>query len=189
MPGYLARARGFSIVHCCLPVIFLATAYSPAFAAQPPPRASAPAPGLVGQLDKLDRTPSLGGQDALLPPDEAFRMSYVIVDATTIAIDFTPASGDYYFYRDKFAFRVEEPADVSVTSIDLPSGEIKDDPFFGKTEIFHSKVRALVGLQRTTAAPIVLDVAYQGCNERIGVCYPPIEKRLRLKLPPLTNVR
>jgi len=116
-------------------------------------------------------------------------MSVVIVDAKTIAIDFTPASGGYYLYRDKFAFRVKEPAEVGVTSIELPSGEIKDDPFFGKTEIFHSKVRTLVGLQRTTAAPIVLDVAYQGCNQRIGVCYPPIEKRLRLALPAPTNAR
>jgi len=116
-------------------------------------------------------------------------MTVQIVNAKTVAIDFTPASGDYYLYRDKFAFRVEGPAEVSVTSIELPSGEIKDDPFFGKTEIVHSKVRAFVRVQRTSAAPVVLDVAYQGCYARIGVCYPPVENRLRLELPPPTNVR
>src|SRR5437867_172530 len=167
MPRCRARARGLAITSCCLPVILLTTAYSSAFW-QPPPRASASAPGSGAQSHPLQPTPSLSGQDTLLPPDEAFKMSVLIVDPKTVAIDFTPTSGDYYLYRDKFAFRVQEPPDVSITSIELPSGEIKDDPFFGKTEIFHSKVRAFVRLQRTGATAVMLDVGYQWCNERIA---------------------
>jgi thiol:disulfide interchange protein DsbD len=167
-----------------LPWMLLVAGCSPAFAAQLASQVPVSTLKLLAQSDAPQRTPDPGGQDTLLPAGEAFKMSVLVVDAKTLAFDFVPASGDYYLYRDKFAFRVQEPAEVRVTSIELPSGEIKDDPFFGKTESFHSKVRAIVRLQRTGVAPIVLYVAYQGCNERIGVCYPPIEKRLRLELPP-----
>jgi thiol:disulfide interchange protein DsbD len=115
-------------------------------------------------------------------------MSVAVIDAASVAIDYAPAA-DHFLYRDKFAFRVHEPATAIITSIELPSGEVKDDPFFGRTEIFAGKVRAVVRFQRTSAAPLVLDVSYQGCNARIGVCYPPIEKRLRLELPPPLNLR
>lgn len=136
----------------------------------------------------LGSTRGAANPNVLLPPDEAFKLSVIVADSRTIVAEFMPADG-YYLYRDKFAFRVREPADVKVTSIEVPPGEIKDDPFFGKTEIFHNRVHAVVRLKRASAGAIVLNVEYQGCNDRIGVCYPPIEKRIRLELPAPTNLR
>jgi thiol:disulfide interchange protein DsbD len=137
------------------------------------------------------RQPSVAGDpNMLLPPEEAFKMRAIVKDTLTIFAEFTPAKG-YYLYRDKFVVRVREPADVEVSSIEIPHGEIKDDPFFGKTEIFHNKVQALVHLRRSDARALALTlhVGYQGCNEPIGVCYSPIEKWLRLELPALTVVQ
>jgi len=170
--------------------ILFAMACSPAFAgrlsAATPPSGST---RLAVQSDRVQQAVDLADQGTtLLPADEAFGMSVAFMDAASVAIDFAPAA-DYFLYRDKFAFRVHEPATAIVTSIELPSGAIKGDPFFGRTEIFRGKVRAFVRFQRTSAAPLVLDVAYQGCNARIAVCYPPIEKRLRLELPPPPNLR
>ena len=147
----------------------------------------------VGPFDSLPRSdvvrPLPGpSPDVLLPADQAFRMSIVVADPQTIAAEFVPAEG-YYLYRDKFAFHVREPADVELASVELPRGEVKDDPFFGRVELFHNKVQAVLRLQRASAGPIVLDVAYQGCNDIIGVCYPPIEKRIRLELPAATSGR
>ncbi len=149
-------------------------------------------PHALAQLpfDALQRPDLASDPTKLLSPEEAFKMTAVVKDALTIIAQLTPAKG-YYLYRDKFVVRVQQPADVEVASIEIPHGEIKDDPFFGKTEIFHNKVQALVHLKRSNARAygITLQVEYQGCNEPIGVCYPPIEKRVRLELPALTAVQ
>jgi thioredoxin:protein disulfide reductase len=62
-----------------------------------------------------------------------------------------------------------------VTGVDLPAGDVKDDPTFGRTEVYHQNVSARVSLSRALAAgeQLVLDTAWQGCNEAVGVCYPP----------------
>lgn len=122
--------------------------------------------------------------DELLPPDQAFTVSISVRNANTLVAEFMPAK-DYYLYCDKFVFRVQEPSGIEVTDVVLPRGEIKNDPFFGKTEVFHRPVQAVVSLNRTnsSASTLTLYVKYQGCNEPLGVCYIPIEKILRVALP------
>lgn len=97
---------------------------------------------------------------------------------------FTPAK-DYFLYRDKFVFRVLEPAGINIIDVVLSRGEVKDDPFFGKTEVFHRPVRAVIRIRRTSAAAtkLTLHLRYQGYNEPLGVCYIPVEKNPRLALP------
>ena len=168
--------------------ILLSATYSCAIGVELPLSAQLGASDSPLRSDALRALLGPANPDVLLPADQAFRMSIVVADPQTIAAEFVPAEG-YYLYRDKFAFQVREPADVKLVSVELPRGEVKDDPFFGRTEIFHDKVRALLRLQRAGAGPIVLDVAFQGCNDIIGVCYPPIEKRIRLELPAATNPR
>ena len=123
-----------------------------------------------------------------LPPDEAFRISVEASDYRTIVVRFAPAAG-YYLYRDKFAFAVRDPAGIKVIGVRLPPGEIKDDPFFGRVETFHNELQALVGLQGTSAGSLVLDITYQGCNDKIGICYPVMKKQVRVELPAPANPR
>ena len=128
---------------------------------------------------------SVDGADELLPPDRAFTVSISAKDADNLVAVFTPAEG-YFLYRDKFIFRVQQPPGIEVANVAIPRGEIKDDPIFGKTEVFHRPVRVRVHPKRTnsSARSLMLYVRYQGCNEPLAVCYIPIEKTLRITLPP-----
>jgi thiol:disulfide interchange protein DsbD len=128
-----------------------------------------------------------GGADKgsdLLPPDQAFQVTIHARDATTLAADLAPAK-DYYLYRDRTKFRVQSPAGITIANVDLPRGEIKDDPAFGKVEVYRHPVQAIITLNRKNldAGRLALHATYQGCNEPIGVCYPPIEKNYDVALP------
>ncbi|MDQ2735923.1 MAG: protein-disulfide reductase DsbD N-terminal domain-containing protein, partial [Pseudomonadota bacterium] len=63
----------------------------------------------------------------LLPPDEAYKLNIRAQAADTLVATLTPADG-YYLYRDRIKFVVEDPPGVSVASVLLPSGDIKEDP-------------------------------------------------------------
>ena len=143
-----------------------------AAAAAPPPAAS-----VAPVASALESLRSLGGMDVpkVLPPDEAFLVAAAMSDAQTVKVDFT-LTADTYLYRDKLAFVVKSPADVKVASINTPAGDIKDDPNFGRTEVYHHDFSANVSLSRALAADekLVLEAGWQGCNEAVGICYPPI---------------
>jgi len=132
----------------------------------------------------LDRISSLTGskQPDFLPPDEAFGLDVVVRDAHTLQASFrvTPT---YYLYRDKITFNTKDGS-AKVDAVDLPEGEIKHDPNFGDTEVFHQSFQAMIKLDRTSDAAngITLTAVYQGCSEE-GLCYPPITKTLLVNLP------
>ena len=147
--------------------------------AAPPLSAASPA----APASALEGLRSLGGMSMpkILPPDEAFLVAAAMNDAQTIKLDYTLTPGTY-LYRDKLAFVVKSPADVKVASINTPAGDIKEDPSFGKTEVYHHDFAASVTLSRALAADekLVLDATWQGCNETVGICYPPINRDFTL---------
>lgn len=146
----------------------------------PPPAAAAAAPAAPSALDSLR---SLGGMDMpqILPPDEAFLVAATMPDAQTVKFDYT-LTADTYLYRDKLAWVVKSPAGVSVAKAETPPGDVKDDPTFGRTEVYHRDLSATLTLSRALAAgeTLVLDATWQGCNEAVGICYPPINKDFTL---------
>jgi thiol:disulfide interchange protein DsbD len=123
-------------------------------------------------------------EEELLPPDAAFRAEVLARDGRTLEARFSPAKG-YYLYRDKFSFSLVDAPGVQLASVEIPPGKSKDDPFFGKIDVFYEPVAVLIRLQREAevAGPIKLKAGYQGCNEPVGVCYPPIEKVFEVALP------
>ena len=146
----------------------------------------------------LERLRALTGEaDApqFLPVDRAFAVSVEALDAYTLIARFEPEDG-YYLYRDKFAFTLDPPVDgIAVREVELPRGEVKDDPNFGRTEVFHRPVEAVVRLTRDAPAsatasvtapasggtPVSVAVQYQGCADA-GLCYPPETRRFDLVL-------
>ena len=139
---------------------------------------------LFSKLQEMGINLGQPNQQALLPPDEAFKMSIDVRDANTLIANFEPAK-DYYLYRDKIAF---EPKDSNtfIENIALPQGKIKDDQTFGETEVYDKPFQAIISLKREiseTEQPLNLAATYQGCNEPIGVCYAPISKDIDLILP------
>ncbi|MGB9129496.1 MAG: protein-disulfide reductase DsbD [Thiobacillus sp.] len=144
------------------------------------PAAAAPASS-VSALDGLRSLAGDVGMPKLLPPDEAFLVAAAMPDAQTVKIDYT-LTPDTYLYRDKLAYLVKSPADVKVAKVDTPAGDVKEDPTFGRTEVYHQNFSASVTLSRALAAgeQLVLEATWQGCNGAVGVCYPPIKREFPL---------
>jgi thiol:disulfide interchange protein DsbD len=97
-----------------------------------------------------------------------------------LQLDWRIAPGDY-LYRDKIAVKTAAGETVAVTT---PPGQIKDDPTFGTTEIYHGHAQADIAATDLPAGQVV--VTYQGCAER-GICYPPVRKRIDLAAMTVTN--
>jgi thioredoxin:protein disulfide reductase len=145
----------------------------------------APASNAEGFLDRLSNAAG-SKQPDFLPPDKAFGLDVIVRDAHTLQANFN-VTPSYYLYRDKITFTTKDSA-VKVTAVNLPRGEIKHDPNFGDTEVFHQSFQALVTLDRPNneANDITLNAVYQGCSEE-GLCYPPITKTLHINLPGVTT--
>ncbi len=96
-------------------------------------------------------------------------------------LDWLIAPGDY-LYRDTIAVKTAAGETVTVTT---PPGQIKDDPTFGATEIYHDHVAASVAAAGLPATGQVV-VIYQGCAE-LGICYPPVRKSIDLATMAVMN--
>ena len=122
-------------------------------------------------------------EDELLEPDKAFALSTRVLDARTLEARWKIAPG-YYLYRDKFKFESLDPS-VALKPAVVPAGKVKDDPFFGRTETYTQAVRVRLPIERRPEGPHLarLKITAQGCNEPVGVCYPPITKEVRFQLP------
>ena len=156
-----------------LPALVAAVAAAPAQAA--------PASSAASALEGLRSLVGDSGMPKLLPPDEAFLVAAAMADAQTVKLDYT-LTPDTYLYRDKLAYVVKSPADVKVASAAIPAGEIKEDPTFGRTEVYHQNFSVSLTLSRALAAGerLVLEAGWQGCNEVVGVCYPPSTREFAL---------
>ena len=125
--------------------------------------------------------------DEPLPVEEAFQLRSELGAAGEVRLIWE-VKPDYYLYRDKIQFVVPE----HLTLVDRRDiqGEMKEDPLFGRVEVYHSEARVdlLLGHQPGEEGAGTLSVTYQGCWEG-GVCYPPVTEMLEVsKLPPAAGL-
>lgn len=122
-------------------------------------------------------------QEDLLPPDEAFKFKAEAVSPDKLKATWEIADG-YYLYRDRFGFETGSTG-LTLAEAALPTGESKDDPNFGKIEVYHKSVSIEVPVERgqtaAKAVELALKVKYQGCADA-GLCYPPQHKEATLTL-------
>ena len=139
--------------------------------------AAGPATG--GLFDRFSHS----GQERILDADQAFQVIANMLDPLTLELRWTIAPG-YYLYRDKFRLSVVDGPGVSIASIEIPPGEPKDDPTFGRQQVFHQATVITARLNRDPSAEqeVRIKADYQGCAE-IGVCYPPLSQTLPVALP------
>lgn len=123
--------------------------------------------------------------ESFLPPDVAFKLNLSAIDASNIKAAFTVAPG-YYLYNTRIKFEVHPPNNNKVEAITLPAGEIKEDPNFGKQEVYHHDFNANIKLAAMSGNNVTILATYQGCSEK-GLCYAPIKKTISVDLP-ATNV-
>ena len=138
----------------------------------------------VGERLKNLLGPAPPGQDEILPPEAAFRLSATPLSAAAARFEWVIAEG-YYLYRDQFSFAaLSDDLRIDAQAIHIPRGKLKRDPYFGETEIHTGVVVIDVPLLRARAAasPVQVQVGYQGCKEN-SICYPPLKKQLNIALP------
>jgi len=125
----------------------------------------------------------VSGDEELLEPDKAFALTTKVIDGNTVEAKWTIAEG-YYLYRDKFKFSVTKGG-ATIGNISFPKGKIKKDPTFGDTEVYLHNISVNLPLARSDAGKgsVSIRFDFQGCNEPIGVCYPPIHKEIAFDLP------
>ena len=123
----------------------------------------------------------------LLEADQAFQLSTRTVNGATLEARWKIAP-DYYLYRDKFKFEAIEGG--TLKNPVFPRGKKKQDPLFGEVETYTKSMKVRLPFERNEAARSVrLRITAQGCNEPVGVCYPPIVKEVDFKLPSVTATR
>ncbi|MGO3300138.1 MAG: protein-disulfide reductase DsbD, partial [Pseudoalteromonas sp.] len=105
-------------------------------------------------------------QETFLQVDQAFVFDFD-QQGNKLLIDWDITPG-YYLYKKKIEI-IAKSAEVTVP--DLGKGEIIEDEFFGKTEVFFDSLSIVSQLNNVTEGAVV-KVRYQGCAEA-GLCYPP----------------
>ena len=138
----------------------------------------------IGERLKNLLGPAAPGQEEILPPDAAFRLSATPLSSEAARFEWVIAEG-YYLYRDQFSFAaLSDDLRIDAQAIHIPRGKLKRDPYFGETEIHTGSVAIDVPLLRARAAgPLAqVQVGYQGCKEN-SICYPPLTKQLDIALP------
>jgi thiol:disulfide interchange protein len=130
----------------------------------------------------LGMSAAVYAEPKLLEPDDAFRVQLRQKDKQTIVAQFDTAK-DYHLYKEKIRFTVKNSPGIDIQSIRLPAGIVKTDPNSGRVELLKDKVEVEITLQRAVnSTQMTLVANYQGCEEKVGVCYPPIQKELTLAL-------
>ncbi len=124
-------------------------------------------------------------RERILDADQAFQVRISALDPLTLKARWLIAPG-YYLYRNKFQFSLMDTQGVGIADTDIPLGESKDDPYFGRQEVFHNEVVILARLSRDLpdAQTVRVKADYQGCAE-LGVCYPPLSQTVTVDLPAL----
>jgi len=139
-------------------------------------------PSLAANKSTLLNAFTESAEDKFLHPDEAFKLDVVATDHQTLAGRFTISSG-YYLYKDRIQFEIKEAILGQVSAVNLPAGEIKDDPNFGRMEVYHHDFIANIAIENP-AQQLVIHAKFQGCSEK-GLCYAPQLKTYNVSM--LTN--
>ena len=129
----------------------------------------------------------LGGQDDILDPDDAFKISFDSQPGQ-FKVNWIIADG-HYLYRDKMQITANDTRVIEKPLI-MPAGEAKEDPIFNKTlYVFHHFADATLPYQYTDNGDkeVTFKVKYQGCSEVSGICYPPQTKQFTVKLSPISS--
>ncbi|HYM27534.1 MAG TPA: protein-disulfide reductase DsbD, partial [Steroidobacteraceae bacterium] len=144
-------------------------------AQSPPTPAPQPQGGIGAILDKAKKG------DDFLPPDQAFRFAALADGSDRVRLTWQIADG-YYLYRARIKVATTS-RQAQLGTPQFPPGQVKNDEYFGRQEVYHHELNATVPVARAAAGALELplQVTYQGCADA-GLCYPPITKSVSLTL-------
>ena len=113
-----------------------------------------------------------GASDELLPVEEAFR--YVVTDTgEAFEVDWSIYE-HAYLYKERLAFESATDAVVLGEPV-LPDGIDHEDEYFGKQEIYRDFFFVTIPYTVVGERPATADLVIksQGCDDNVGICYPP----------------
>jgi thiol:disulfide interchange protein DsbD len=153
----------------------------PAGAAQAGP--AAPAQTLGGALSQLGgKSAASPGMDAApLPAEQAFRFEALARKPNELLLRWTMPKG-YYLYRDQTVLHAKNIDGVKLNP-QWPEGTSKDDPHFGKVNVYFDQLELPVTIDGDLAGRKQLDVeaSFQGCQDG-GLCYPLMTRAVSVDL-------
>jgi len=149
-----------------------------------PSFAENPFSGLDNEISLSD---SLGGEDEILEPDQAFILK-TWSDNGRIFAEWEIADG-HYLYRDKTKILPADQSAFTTSNFTIDAGELKHDEFFGEIYVFHDQANASLAINNAKDGfkNASFKVKYQGCSEISGICYPPITKNITLDIKPMSS--
>ncbi len=123
-----------------------------------------------------------GGDQQLLPVDQAFQFETIALDANLLMVRFTMAP-NIYLYKDQIQFTTFTDG-VQLGQAIFPQAQLKDDPEFGLVDVYYDVAEIELPYTRSKAGIDQLDIeaAFQGCEDG-KVCYPPTAQLVSVDLP------
>lgn len=125
---------------------------------------------LIGLLFSALFAIPVGALERPLDMDKAFVFSAERSEEGRVSLRWDIQEG-YYLYREYLAAATPDGRPVA---LETRPGTLKDDPGFGKVEVYFDHAEALA----STDAPAI-EVTYQGCQDQ-GICYPPTTRTIEL---------
>jgi thiol:disulfide interchange protein DsbD len=113
---------------------------------------------------------SLFGESTALPADQAIQFTTTETD-DSVLVNFDLAR-NIYLYQDKVNLTFTDKSKYSNFAF-IETAETIDDPSFGKVSVFYGSATLKIDRSKLPAATESLTLKYQGCDEAIGLCYPP----------------
>lgn len=120
-----------------------------------------------------------------LPVAQAFPFSAVFIAPNVILARWEIQPG-HYLYRDKLSFSLRD-SQANITKVCWPAAKEKDDPYFGRLEVYPEPVEMRLLLDRAPPRKLTLSAQYQGCAADAGLCYPPARADIALAAPSFAN--
>jgi len=119
-----------------------------------------------------------GRQTELLPAEQAFVFDAAPSGNGRITANWRIADG-YYLYRDKISFHITGQGRLTASAV-LPRGVLHQDSLFGEVEVYFSSFDTELSVAADGPHGYTIVAAGQGCNLPVGVCYPPMVRKVSL---------
>ena len=122
----------------------------------------------------------------LLPSEDAFKFEASLAEQGVVEAVWELAPG-YYVYKDKLSFEFDN-SNITALAPEFPKGTIKQDALFGEVEVFTDTFAVNIPLSIPADLQAFTLIANgQGCNEPVGICYPPMSREVQFTLSALNN--
>jgi thiol:disulfide interchange protein DsbD len=146
----------------------------------PPGGSTAAAGNLGAALSALGGQP--GSSGTALPAEQAFRLEALVRSPQQLLLRWSMPKG-YYLYRQQTQLSLLDGGKLGLGAPAWPTGSAHHDKYFGDSIVYYDQLELPVPItgDSTGVQQVQLKARFQGCQQD-GVCYPPMERTLTIRL-------